>query len=408
MISKDELKRLWNTQIGRIETINLTHDIPYMNFQHNRTPMSLVRDMCDRTFLFDKNILVMFNLEFLEHLVFECGVPVGNITFVADTEMEKVICNKLYGCYSIIVNEIHFRCGYLTKELKAMSKHFDLCFSNPPYNRNVDLKIISELEPLCDEMVVVHPSTWAIDMKGKSKLYNTFKTQIEGKVKSLEFFNGNPVFKIGLFVPCMITHIDKNHSGDIRVKYFNDEFAIENLDGVTKFGKDWETIVKPFYLKIKKYVQENGSIWDKNVFEVKEGKHYCQLAAIRGNVDMAGDGSKIVKDDFYTMLMENSEGNKGIREPRLHKPGGATPTFSFATEIERNNFIDYLKTDFSRFCLSILKIGQHLENGELSIIPWLDFSQEWDDEKLFHHFDVDKQTQDYIRQFLPDFHGIRK
>jgi hypothetical protein len=290
--------------------------------------------------------------------VFECKIPAGNITFIADSNLEKTICKKLYGVYSIVIPEREFKNRNFIKRIKEMGKKFDLCFSNPPYNRNVDLKIIREVEPICDEMVVVHPSTWLMDMKGKKKLYNDFKAQIEGNVKSVEMFNGNPVFGIGLFVPCMITHIDKSFDGDTSVKYFDEEYTVKDVSEITKFGIKWESLVKPFYEKIKKYCKDNGSIWDRNTFEIDDNLHYCQLAAIRGNVDMTGDGSKILKDDFYTMLMQDSEGNKGIRQPNLHKPGGATPTFRFTTEKERDNFINYLKTNFARMALSLYKNGQ--------------------------------------------------
>ena len=135
-------------------------------------------------------------------------------------------------------------------------------------------------------------------------------------------------------------------------------------------------------------------------------KYFVQLAAILGHWDKSCE--KMVKDDFYTFVMKDSERNKGIRQPNLNKPGGPTPTFEFNTEEKQINFIDYLKTDFARFCLSFLKIGQHLENGEMSIVPWLDFTQKWDDEKLFKYFNINEETQKYIREFLPDYHGVRK
>lgn len=288
-----------------------------------------------------------------------------------------------------------------------LTDKFEFTVTNPPFNRNIDLKIVSALEPLCEEMVIVHPSTWVLDLKGKSKLYGRFKDQLEGKVKSVELFNGNPVFWIGLFVPCVITHIGEN-SGKIEVDYFGDKFSVDSLDEVTKFGSNWHAIVKPFYEKMKNYCSENGSVWDENVFEIEEGKHYVQLAAIRGHVDLTGDGSRIVKDDFYTMVMENSEKNKGIRQTNLHRPGNPIPTIPFDSKNEQNNFINYLKTDFARFCLSLYKNGCDLGLGELSMIPWLDFTDSWNDEKLFAHFGVNEETQNYIRKFLPDFHGFRK
>ena len=99
--------------------------------------------------------------------------------------------------------------------------------------------------------------------------------------------------------------------------------------------------------------------------------------------------------------MKNPEKNKGIR-------GGNMMTFEFDTEQERDNFIDYCKTDFARFCLSLYKIYQNNDNGELTLIPWMDFTQQWDDEKLYKFFDVDKETVKYIESFLPDYHSIRK
>ena len=135
-------------------------------------------------------------------------------------------------------------------------------------------------------------------------------------------------------------------------------------------------------------------------------KHCVQLAAIRGTPYRGSDcDAGILLDDFYTMVMKNSEGNKGIRNPNVRKD--AFLVWMFETEYEQNNFIDFLKTDFARFCLSLYKISQNNHYGELAIIPQLDFTQKWDDEKLFKHFNVDKPTQQYIREFLPDYHQIR-
>ena len=72
------------------------------------------------------------------------------------------------------------------------------------------------------------------------------------------------------------------------------------------------------------------------------------------------------------------------------------------------NFIGYCKTDFARFCLSLYKNGPNLlTGGGLENIPWLDFTQEWDDQKLYEFFDVNEETQEYIENFLPDYYGIR-
>jgi len=288
-------------------------------------------------------------------------------------------------------------------------KKFDLCFSNPPYNKGVDLKIINAVEPLCEEMVIVHPSTWLLSQKGY-KPFIKFKESISKYLKNIEFFNGNPVFNIRLFVPCIITHLNKHYKGNIKIndKCNGQEYEVKSINDITKFGKDWEFIVKPFMDKIKIFVKENSHIWEHNIKEINNGKfYYCQLAAIMGNHVDNYQTTKIEADNFYTLLMKDSNKNKGIRQPKLHGTGSVVPTFKFNTEQERNNFICYLKTNFTRFCLSLLKHAQTIYAGELKLIPWMDFTQKWDDEKLYKFFDINKETINYIENYLPDYYGIR-
>jgi site-specific DNA-methyltransferase (adenine-specific) len=78
--------------------------------------------------------------------------------------------------------------------------------------------------------------------------------------------------------------------------------------------------------------------------------------------------------------------------------------FSFQTESESNNFITYLKSNFARFCLSIYKNNSQLDRGELEIIPWLDFTQEWTDEKLYREFDLTENEIKFIEKHIPKYY----
>ena len=285
---------------------------------------------------------------------------------------------------------------------------FDVVFSNPPYNANIDIKILNEIVDIADEVIAVHPSTWALDIKGKTKLFTNFVSKIDGKVESLEFFNGNPIFNIGLFVPCMITHINSKHNNECQITLFDDKFTVKNLSKVTKFGSKWGTLISPFISVLQKHIEKHGEVWSKRINsdtrDIDDSKFYIQLAAIIGNHSKNPDS--LLKDDFYTMVMKDSEKNKGIRNLNVRKDGFIV--FEFNTESEQINFINYLKTDFARFCLSIVKNTQNIHYGEMELIPWLDFTEEWDDDKLFSKFDISQELQDYIRDFLPDYHCIRK
>jgi len=403
-----------NVIIGRIRreimTQIITNKICLFNerhWQNHVTPFDIVDRMIETVNVSNKKILVLFNIEFVEQLIYKYNVSAKNICFLADNDVDRLIAKEMYFVRAITVHKVPKWQKLLLGRITSMgSKHFDLTFSNPPYVSGLDLKIMQIINEITDEMVIVHPSTWLIDLKGKSKLFNDTKTMFDGKIKSVTLFNGNPIFGIGLFVPCSITHIDNNKSEDpITVNHFGQKFSADGVDNLTKFGSEWKTIVEPFMLKVKEYVNKHCNVWAKHINysflqNLPTNKFYCQLAQIRGHVYGDGLHDVVVQDDFYTMVMKNSEKNKGIRKT------SRTPTFEFETEGELYNFISYLKTNFARFCLAVLKDKSTIDCGEMTLIPWLDFTQEWGDEKLFEYFNIDKETQDYINSFIPNYYKV--
>ena len=78
--------------------------------------------------------------------------------------------------------------------------------------------------------------------------------------------------------------------------------------------------------------------------------------------------------------------------------------YGFSSEAERNNFLSYCKTKVVRFLLSLIKINGALARGELKVIPWLDFTQEWNDKKLCEEFNIDEELWLYIDKFIPDYY----
>jgi len=63
---------------------------------------------------------------------------------------------------------------------------------------------------MSDKILFVHPSTWLIDEKGKQRKFLKSKELIKDHLVSIRLFNGNQLFSIGLFVPCVVTYVDKN------------------------------------------------------------------------------------------------------------------------------------------------------------------------------------------------------
>lgn len=379
------------------------------NWQQNPTPLCIVRKMLDKTSLEDKKILALFNIEFLQVLVEERKINPENIYYIADNELEYLSAIKIFKVQSYKLSD--FSVPALKKLIAGLDMKFDLVFSNPPYNSNIDIKILNEIIDIADEFVVVHPSTWLMDLKGKKDLFQDFKKSFHNRFKSIDLFNGNPVFNIDLFLPCCITHIQKPSDSSVEVKYFGRCFTFENIYNVTKYEDKW-VLVKSFKNEIEQFISQNDSLWNKisknstNNFTYLPNKFLLQLPMGRGNC-VTNDERKMIKEDFYTLFSNNSKEieSKNLSDKVSFASGNY---FYFDSEDERLNCLNYLKTDFARFCLSFGKLNKNIHRGEQELIPWLDFTEEWDDDKLFQKFNVSQELQDYIRDFLPDYYGIRK
>ena len=178
VIKMSKLEHIVKTSYGRRELIKFMSGNDWYknnnvesNFQQNNTPYSITKRMIDKVDdIKNKSILIMFNLEFLETLIYIYGVDAKNITFIADTEVEKNMAECVYKVNTLFLTKDNHNVQGIVAIMAK--KTFDLIMSNPPYNRNIDIKILNEVVDLADELVIVHPSTWAIDLKGKSKLYN--------------------------------------------------------------------------------------------------------------------------------------------------------------------------------------------------------------------------------------------
>lgn len=114
---------------------------------------------------------------------------------------------------------------------------------------------------------------------------------------------------------------------------------------------------------------------------------YIQLARVRGN--SCQSNISMHKDDFYTILMKYPKNNIGLRKKSI-KVCNHLPTFK-TTDIT----IDYLCSDFVRFCLALYKNYSNLDAGEMSLIPTKPIPRS-------------EELKQYMEEFLPDFYGIRK
>lgn len=111
---------------------------------------------------------------------------------------------------------------------------------------------------------------------------------------------------------------------------------------------------------------------------------YIQLPQIRGNVPK--DEDVIIKDDFYTLCMKKQQDNIGLRK---YTPKNENSVFKCSDVT-----VEYLCSDFVRFCLALYKNSSQISRKELTIIPK-------------HPIPISKELQEYMEKFLPDYYDIR-
>ena len=285
---------------------------------------------------------------------------------------------------------------------------FDIVVANPPYSKKLDLKFLDKAFDVAkEEVVFVTPSSHYIQKKGTNNLFNLVLEKTTNHLKSLTFFNGNPVFKINLFVPCVITHINKNNR-DLK-------FILENQISGQKIELEKNKIGELYYFgyddKVhsikRKTISENQTFKDISTvlgfngdqshrkFLSNPQNYFVEFTHIRGNTE--SKKNKMVKNSYFTFFKKDTQVKQGTNP-------SYNIWFEFSTQREALNFIKYCKTDFARFCLFLGKFSQSIAQNELAYIPVVDFTQEWTDEKLYSHFNITEEEQAFIKEVIPPYY----
>ena len=382
-----------------------------LGIQGNYTPKVIVDRMLEKAGdLTGKTIMVMFNLELLEGL-YQRGLT-SQVTFIADSGEEEKFAKAFYKVRTLKYDtEAWANLDKTMEDIMAkMNVAPDITFTNPPYNRGLDLKILRALKEsnLLKKLICVHPATWLIDIK-ENPLFDNFKELFDKHTSALDIFNGNPVFGIGLFAPCVIIVVDINALYKIKTITWYGEMGwqVASFKDVTIHGRAWNPLIKDFMDKVSILCEKNGSVVAQLIHckTVESKKFQIQLAKIRGNVNT--ENEIMFQDDMYTILQKDISQNTGVRN-KEDLPIDKT-VLQIGSKKEQENLLNYLASDFSRFCLSLLKTNQNLTCGQsLSIVPWMDFTRSWTDDELFSELGYHKghAIREYAKKFLPDYHNI--
>lgn len=369
------------------------------DLQENFTPLEVCDMMLDKIDLNSaKSILVLYNIEIIFALMQRKYT--GDVTFFTSSLKKCEIAPKFLP--RVKIEYIEKSKDPLQHLAMAFPDKFDIIIANPPYgdrrNTRLHLQFLEKgLHLSKDKVVFVHPANQYIDQKNTFGLINQKSSPF---LSSLHIFNGNGIFGILKFFPIAIALFDVNKKGvDIKIRdsINNQNYVVKDLEEITVFGHSIE--FHTFKLKMSLVSKDNNlqNNLINNSREVGIRKNFfVPVSSIRGNIFTQGE--KIYKNDFFTILTRDSQ-----EFPRENVENLKGMAFEFDTREESRNFIEYCKTDFARACLALLKTDNNL-NYQMYLIPWMDFTQEWTNERLYKHFNITEEEQAFIKEIIPPYY----
>ena len=375
--------------------------------QSNHTPLlfcdSIVSRIKNEN---EKSVLVLYNIEFIISLILSGWK--GEITFLTASDKKINAIKKLNQKkgYNIKTEYIGSENPLFYLEMNLNSQ-FDIILANPPYGgtlvQNLHLNFLEKCVKISKEQVIfVHPSTQYLSKGNKEAERINF--EIEPYLQEVTLFNGSAVFGIDKHMPLCITHVNKNKK--------DTGFVIENemvgtskkLDSIGRINifNDYENfpsikdkviskMIENKMSSIESKVKSKGKKSKTPILKSPGGSYFIRIEVFTGGINKTR--LNMWKNDFFTNVGKNREvESTGEGKPPTH-------WLEFNTREEAENCLEFLRTDFARFCLAILKIDKNLRSRQ-HYIPYMDFSQKWNDKKLYKYFNISTEEQEFINRVI--------
>ena len=312
----------------------------------------------------DKRVLVIRDLFTAMHASIDNAV-----TFITDDKeayelfSKNVVSNDEFGnddTTQLVDTEINKHAWKdFIKELSNMPK-FDIAIMNPPYDKNLHLKILEKVIPIADKVVNISPSTWAAKHNinlPKGKYRKIFNNKIES-----------------------FTFIPHNEINDI----FGTGNSIEN-GSIIVFSKNGTFDIESYGFNSA----EEHNLFKKIDFYSKE-ECITMSAAKNGKFGGTAEMFRTNRPTFYVPIYA-WHGGKNCYDACViqdkNKIEKGCSYFKFNSVNEVNNFENSLKTNFMNwFYKAFIEPGDNKTANYMFRMK--DYTQPWDDKRFCAYFGI--------------------
>lgn len=280
--------------------------------------------------------------------------------------------------------------------IKELDMKFDCIIMNPPYQRNLHLKILAEaIKHLNDDGTCVNlsPVRWLQDPLAKYKKnndYHRFENSISkfcNKIELIKTEDARRLFNVELLQPLAIYKCDKKSTYSYYNKYFKNAVFIDKVFKKILSENNFEKhkCVK-FSDNLKNFVLINIMAppmkYGKPMFDAV--KTWCGYFV---------NGKNSLGLTYRQAKENNSRATRGSIEQ--------DNAVVFNTEDEVKNCYNAMQTNFVRFFVmtSVVDVNVHQ-----NVIPWMeDYTKPWDDIRFYKYFNITPEEQKVIEETMEKY-----
>ena len=338
------------------------------------TPFSLVEEMIDSVSLTSTDTIFTHNIEFAIALIHKYNVEPKRITIFADV------------CPTTETFAAKLGINYI--DAWNYNMKFDVVFGNPPYGRTLHMeffnKAVDSLVADGGTVCFIQPCT-AYDNKKPNQLKQALEMRkhVEQNTTEIYMVDGGVFKNAAIATQLSITKLVKDGSNTGLVEFIEyidgstyADVCVDNINSVSMDPVIYSSAFKKIFDKSR-----SGSLLD---LVKDDGSSTFKLQQVRGH---AGT------DDFYTII------SKDVAHQIMHDGYGLA-----IDPANIDNVVAYLKTNLARFALSLYKFNGNNHRGELGIIPSVDFTKTWTDEKLMAEWGITEEEYAEILKVIPAYY----
>lgn len=255
---------------------------------------------------------------------------------------------------------------------KNINMKFDVAIMNPPYDRNLHLKILEEVIPHAEKVVNISPVRWLQDPFAPYSTrsdYRKFENTVSKKIETLDVISAKDASQ--LFDASFSMNLGIYVCGKGGYEYQHNDPLITKIVEKT-MANNW----MPFGPK---------NYYNDNI----EKKNFA--------LNVAGFGDPIMCKTYASQLTAHLVSKENAMHGGGSKRGGH---FEFDTEEERKNFYDCYTHPFMLWHAKLWKVDQSTYDDK---VPYFgDYTHPWDYTDFFSWFDLTENEQERVMQEITE------